>query len=300
VKEPNRGPTAIEPWALAALVSWLAITIGWWALALWPLPGEAPDWLTRARAVCFNTTGTGLPDASGWLLLIGQPIGMLGVLLVGWPKAIGSTLRGLSGRAPGRLALVTGLTIVMGGLLAAGVRVANARAAAVVRIVPDAAHPAAEQRHEPVPADIDLIDQDGGRVSMARLRGRPVLLTFAFGHCETVCPVVVKNANAVRAGMAESDRPVLVVVTLDPWRDTPARLDHLATVWELGDDDLAAGGTVGQVNAMLDAWGVARTRDERTGDIIHSPLVYGIDREGRIAFVSTGESGSLRDRVGRL
>src|SRR3990172_488363 len=70
--------------AVAALGSLAAITAAWWALALWPVPGGVPEWLARARFVCFNAGPDGLPDASGWLLLVGEPIGMLAVLLAVW------------------------------------------------------------------------------------------------------------------------------------------------------------------------------------------------------------------------
>jgi len=67
---------------MIGLVALLGITVAWWALALWPVEGVPPAWLERARAVCFNAGPSGLPDASGWLLLVGQPIGMLAVLMV--------------------------------------------------------------------------------------------------------------------------------------------------------------------------------------------------------------------------
>lgn len=298
--KPSRGSTAVEPWALTALFAWLLITVGWWALALWPLPGESPEWLTRARSVCFNTTETGLPDASGWLLLIGQPIGMLGILVVGWPDTVRSTFAGLAARGAGRVALLASGAVVVAGLLAAGVRVADARAASIIRIQPDATHPEGQPRDGSMPAGLDLVDQTGQRVSLEAFRGRPVLLTFAFGHCETVCPVVVRNANTIRNEMGADERPALLVVTLDPWRDTPARLGHLAGAWELGDDGFVLGGSVEDVNATLDAWEIQRSRDGRTGDIIHAPVVFVIDRDGRIAFVSTGEIRSLAELLERL
>jgi hypothetical protein len=71
----------------------LAVTVFWWAFALWPV-GDAPDWLVRTRLVCFGVDGGGLPDRAGWVGLVGQPLGMLGALLVGWRGAVG-------GAAPG-------------------------------------------------------------------------------------------------------------------------------------------------------------------------------------------------------
>ncbi|RMH18753.1 MAG: hypothetical protein D6701_05885, partial [Gemmatimonadetes bacterium] len=61
------GPGRRDVFPLAALGVLALVTVLWWAFALWPLPSEAPAWLGRARAICFNTTETGLPDASGWI-----------------------------------------------------------------------------------------------------------------------------------------------------------------------------------------------------------------------------------------
>jgi len=291
-------PSDVEPWALCALLAWLVITVGWWALALWPLPDASPEWLARARAVCFNATATGLPDASGWLLLVGQPAGMLGVLVVAWPRAVRSTLGALSKGTAGRVLLGVSGAIVLVGLSAAGARVAGSRAAAAVEIVPDPVHPVDPARDRPRVAPLDLVDQRGVRTTLARFAGRPILLTFAFGHCETVCPVVVRNARAVQDASPRSRRPVILVVTLDPWRDTPARLAHLADAWQLDQDGYALGGSVDEVNGVLDAWGIGRSRDGLTGDIVHAPTVFGIDPAGRLEFVSTGEIESLRRLVG--
>ncbi|MCG8466751.1 MAG: SCO family protein [Gemmatimonadetes bacterium] len=296
----DRRSGAIAPWTLIALGGWLAITVAWWALALWPMPGDAPEWLARARSVCFNTTDTGLPDSSGWLLLIGQPIGMLGVLYVGWAREVRGTLAGLAGRTWGRGALAGATVVIVGGLAAAGLRVTEARATTVVSIAPDPEHPARPLGTELSPGPLDLVDQNGDRATLERFRGRPVLLTFAFGHCETVCPLVVRNAEIVRGRLAELSDAVLLVVTLDPWRDTPSRLPYLARAWHLSTDGFALSGSVEEVNAVLDGWQVQRTRDLDDGDIVHVPVVYVIDREGRVAATSRGELESLTRLVERL
>ncbi len=288
----GRAPT-IEPWALFALAAWLAITVAWWALALWPMPQEAPAWLARARSVCFNTSETGLPDASGWLLLIGQPSGMLGVLLIGWWRPMSGTLAALGRGRSGRLVLASGGLVLVGGIAAAGVRVAEAGSLADVEIRPDGEHPPGELAVRGTAGPLDLLDQRGERVTRERLRGRWVMLTFAFGHCETVCPVVVRNALAARRAVPEAVRPVLLVVTLDPWRDTSSRLAWLARRWGLDEDAYVLGGAVDEVNRVLDGWAVPRGRDPRTGDIVHTSLVYLLDGEGRVVGASNGSIVSL-------
>ena len=65
-----------------ALLLVLVITAAWWALALWPTGAAEPESLLRTRAACFGSTARGLPDARDWVLLIGEPLGMPGVLVV--------------------------------------------------------------------------------------------------------------------------------------------------------------------------------------------------------------------------
>lgn len=275
---------------VGALAFWLAVTAGWWALALWPVAGATPEWLARARLVCFNASDSGLPDASGWLLLIGQPIGLLAVLMVLWGASVRDGLRALAAVPVGRGALaLIGASLVL-GLGAAGARVVSASdgspPTAVAELPPDS-YPRLDLEAPP----LSLVDQAGDEFRLADLFGHPVLVTFAFGHCETVCPMVVRDALEVQR-RAET-RVSVVVVTLDPWRDTPPRLPHLAEHWGAGDDVYVLSGPVVDVNAVLDHWNVARRRDPDTGDVTHPPLTYVLDAAGRIAYGSTGGAAAL-------
>lgn len=53
------------------------------------------------------------------------------------------------------------------------------------------------------------------------------------------------------------------------------------------------------VEAALEAWDVGRTRDERTGDIVHPGLVYLVERDGTVAYLATGGVEQLVS-LGRL
>lgn len=73
-----------------------------------------------------------------------------------------------------------------------------------------------------VPApDFDLRDQDGKRVSMRSLRGRPVVVTFLYTTCDDTCPL---EAQQVRGALDQLgvDVPALAVA-VDPPTDTPRR-----------------------------------------------------------------------------
>jgi protein SCO1/2 len=277
--------------ALGALAAILVITGVWWALALWPLPGDAPGWLVRTRAVCFGSVSNGLPTISGWMALIGQPLYMLTTLWLIWGEVVGSGLRTLAGSRAGRGLLRSSALVLVAALVAAGVRVADAAtnppAGADIPALAAADVPRLDRAAPP----LALGDQNGRPVTLAQFRGRPVLLTFAFAHCETVCPLIVHDVLGAQAGLWELD-PVVLVVTLDPWRDTPARLPAMAAQWGFGAHAFALSGPVADVERTLDAWNVGRDRNPRTGEVTHATLLYVIDRDGRIAFAVAGGAGA--------
>lgn len=289
-----------ERWALAALGFILVVTGAWWALALWPLPAESPAWLERTRSVCFNTGASGLPDASGWILLVGQPLGMLGALLVGWGEEMRSALGALLRARGGRVLAGAVIVSIAGGTTAAGARVASAREP--VPALPDPGDiPSTYPRLDrPLPDMSGLVDQDGRAFQPGHLSGQGTLVTFGYAHCETVCPLLVRSALEARETLAGEVDLRVVVLTLDPWRDTPSRLEAMAEQWGLAPGDLVLGGEVAAVEAALDAWNVARVRDGRTGELVHPALVYLVEPDGTVAYASTGAPSQLDALARRL
>lgn len=289
--------TRPEKWAVGALVALTAVTLSWWALALWPVPTDAPFWLARTRQVCFGTAESGLPDAGGWLLLVGQPIGMAVAMFVIWGDALRGGLWALGRTMVGKAAMGAMLLVLFLGTIGVGIRVAGAKPEPIVLDDPGLPPSTYPRLDRPAP-ELGLVDQRGDLLALDALAGRVVLVTFGFGHCETVCPVVVHNTLEAAAAVSELN-PVVVVVTLDPWRDTPARLPYLAEQWGLDGEAYMLGGEVTRVEAVLDAWGVARERDARTGDVTHPALVYIVD-DGRIAYATTGDARTVAALALRL
>jgi protein SCO1/2 len=154
--------------------------------------------------------------------------------------------------------------------------------------------------------ELGLLDQRGQILDLARLAGRPALVAFAFGHCESVCPALVQELRTTlaraRAAHAPERVPRVAVVTLDPWRDTPSRLSFLAKSWGLDAEGGAfvLSGAAADVEAVLDRWNVPRSRDPATGQLDHPALVYVLDASGRIAYASTGGSAALLELLARL
>ena len=276
--------------AVAALALIIVITASWWALALWPLTTAAPDWLARTRYVCFGATIDGLPDAGGWILLIGQPIGMVMLLMAVWGEDLRIGIRSLLERVPGQItAGLTAAAIVIGlGGVVARVRDANAEPFAASETE---ALGAKLTRIQDVPPALRLVGQGGDTITLDRYHGKAVLITFAFGNCATVCPLVVHAALSARdrvAATAPERTPAVLVVTLDPWRDTPSRLTSIATQWGMTGDAHVLSGEPEVVERTLNAWRIPRVRNERTGDISHPTMVYVIGPNGRITYIVNG------------
>jgi protein SCO1 len=267
---------------LAAAAGILIVTAAWWALALWPAGPSAPEWWVRTRDVCFGTTASGLPNGGGWILLIGQPIGMIGILVAVWPRELRAALARFGSNALGQVTLGLVAAAVSVGLIGVTVRVARADGD-VFRAAPDRDVAAELVRLSDAAPATSLLDQHGQIVTLDALRGRPVLVTFAYAHCETVCPLVVDEVLSAQRRVAEL-RPVVLVVTIDPWRDTPGRLPSIADAWRMGADAHVLSGSPGDVDRLLNAWRVPRVRNERTGDLTHPSMVYVIDPEGRITY----------------
>ena len=283
--------------AMSGLVAILVVTAIWWALALWPVADDTPSWLLRTRAACFGTTLDGLPNGGGWLLLLGQPIGMLIILLAVWPGEVRAGIAALSRRMAGQIALGAVGALLVAGLVAAAGRVLDARgepfsvgerdvAASLTRV------------NDALPA-IGLVDQAGRTVDAADFAGRITLVTFAYAHCETVCPLIV--SDVVDAARRFGDRaPAIVVITLDPWRDTPARLATMAEAWRLPEGARVLSGPVERVERVLNAWRIPRVRNEQTGALSHPSLVYVVGADARIRYVVPGNPDIIAAAVGEL
>lgn len=284
--------------ALAALVMVLGITAAWWALALWPTGADAPSWLERTRAVCFGAARGGLPDAAGWVVLISEPLGMLAFLGLGWRDDLLEALGALRCTNRGRMALGAAATVLVAGLGAATVRVAGAVEVSEAFDPRSGDQGEVERLDRPAPP-LELVDQHGQTTRLEEYRGRPVVIVFAYAHCQTVCPLIVHDAGSA-VERTRTSEPVLLIVTLDPWRDTPPRLPSIARAWNLPPGARLLGGGVDAVVRTLDAWQVPRARDANTGEIVHPTSVYFVDRRGRLAFIAGGDAARLAVLIQRL
>ena len=130
---------------------------------------------------------------------------------------------------------------VWGGALVGGIAIGVA--VGVLR----ASQPAAVPAVSPAPAgpdvtwaaaaklapDFALTDQAGAPVSIARFRGRPVIVTFIDPLCRNLCPTEAKVLEAVGARFPSARRPAIVAVSVDQWGNARRYLLQDMTKWKL-------------------------------------------------------------------
>jgi protein SCO1/2 len=283
------------------LVLWLGATLLWWGFAFMPLPSTPPEWLTAARVACFGSAESGLPALYGWMLLVLAPGSFFVGILVLWGSELGASLRAVA-RSPlgmGVFALIAAAFIVEGIWVSAKVRAGVAVAAWDPGAQDAGDLPAAYPRRAVAAPDFTLVDQEGAEISLSRFKGKPVVLTFVFAHCQTMCPLLVQHIKQAAPGAAPSE---VLLITLDPWRDTPSGLPGIARQWETPRNfHILSSAHVAEVLRVVNAYHVPFERNEKTGEISHPGLVFLVDAQGRLAYTFNNPSPAwIREGLDRL
>jgi protein SCO1 len=291
---PSRVPAGI-------LTLWVVTTLGWWAFAFMPLPSAPPEWVTAARYACFGSMANGLPEAQGWMLLVLAPMSFLVAIFVLWGSQVRASVLGAARTRLGQLVVVViALAVISEGTwVLRKVHAARTITASAEASQDETALPAGYPRQASVAPSFELIDQHGATVSPERFRGRPVLVTFVFAHCQTICPLIVDTLKQASRDDAPSE---VLLITLDPWRDTPSSLPGIAKRWAVPDNThVLSSRTPRDVVKVAEAYGVPFERDEKSGDITHPGLVFVIDRTGHLIYTfNTPPAAWVREALSRV
>jgi protein SCO1/2 len=130
--------------------------------------------------------------------------------------------------------------------------------------------------------DVSLIDQHGKSISLASLKGKPVLIDFIYTSCASTCPVLTSKIAAVarELGPALSANVTIVSITLDPEHDGPAQLAAYAKSQSAnGNSWLFLTGKPADIDQVLAQFKLRRMR-ESDGSIMHSVSAFLLGPDG--------------------
>lgn len=108
---------------------------------------------------------------------------------------------------------------------------------------------------------VSLVRGDGKTVSLINELndGRPVILTFIYTTCTSICPMISQTLSQLQSDLgSERDKVHLVSISIDPERDTPARLREYAKKFRAGPEWQHYTGTVAASIAAQRAFDVYR------------------------------------------
>ncbi len=98
-----------------------------------------------------------------------------------------------------------------------------------------------------------MLDQDARPFTRASLEDSWNLLFFGFTNCPDVCPVTIQRLTAARgrmlaSGLAESELPGIVLISVDPERDRPEVLKSY--VANFGDNIVGLTGDMSELEKL--------------------------------------------------
>jgi protein SCO1/2 len=130
---------------------------------------------------------------------------------------------------------------------------------------------------------IELTDQYGKKVDLAKLKGHAVLVAFLYTHCTDLCPIVAGKVHTAFAQMPKSQRPLFLAVSVDPAHDNPASAAtfdrrHRTT----GEIDWLLGSNA-ELEKVWNAWDVKPEHNANDPEEIeHNAEIFAIDPQGQI------------------
>lgn len=295
------------------LLLWLVTTATWWGVAFFPVSQESPAWLVSLQAVCFGTRHDSLPEGFGWILLFVAPASFLLAVLAAYASEIKEDFASLNRSRNGRALLWVLSLVFVGELSWVGSRLLTGLNQRAIDFAPAQAGSLPAQYpklNRPMP-QFRLLNQTGETLTPDTFKGKTVLLSFVYAHCQTICPALVTTTTrALKAldekgsqstGEGKTQKTVALLITLDPWRDTPASLPSMAKRWELPNSVHLASASVPEVTQLLDALQVPWKRNEKTGEVDHPALFYVIDQNSKIQYAFNNPTISwITDAVARI
>lgn len=128
---------------------------------------------------------------------------------------------------------------------------------------------------------LSLPQADGSQFDLSSMSGKIVVIFFGYTSCPDFCPTTLSDMKRLKAELGSlSDLVEVVLVTVDPQRDTPERIQAYASGFDESFTGLS--GTEADLEPVWQGYGVYRAVSGSHHDagytVDHSTRLYLIDR----------------------
>ncbi len=136
--------------------------------------------------------------------------------------------------------------------------------------------------------EFELIDQDGHDYTRENMAGHWSLVFFGFTNCPDICPATLNQLTRTKnllADLDENRRPTIMLVSVDPMRDTVDKLGSY--VRHFNPEFKGITGDLTEIQALAAAMGVAVSY-QPLGDsytVDHTAAVFLVDPDASMAAV---------------
>jgi protein SCO1/2 len=135
----------------------------------------------------------------------------------------------------------------------------------------------------PYGQSLELTDHTGKPRRLEDWRGKVVVLFFGFTHCPDICPTTLADiAAAVRSLGPDSQKVQVLMVSVDPERDTPESLAKYVTAFD--PRFLGLRGDLDATKKVANEFKIyfAKRKTGASYSVDHSAQSYVIDAQGRL------------------
>ena len=129
---------------------------------------------------------------------------------------------------------------------------------------------------------LPLTDQHNAKFDWRTLRGTPRVVGMFYTSCQYTCPLIVESGKAIQKQLtpAQRARLGLVLISMDPSRDTPQALQRVAAQHRVDAHWTLATPRLEDVRAVAGVLDI-RYRQLAGGDFNHTAALVLLDADGR-------------------
>jgi len=131
-------------------------------------------------------------------------------------------------------------------------------------------------------------NQHGEVQPLGSLAGRVQVISMVYTNCSYTCPRILADMKRIEAEVYDTERLGLVLVSIDPERDTPDRLRHFAEATRLDPEAWTLlSGSDGDILELAVLLGI-KYRAEGDGEFAHSNAMLVLNPAGEVVYRQLG------------